>query len=152
MEFVPNHCQEVLWLDRKNYGNTAHARIGETCEEVHARLLSSMLGIFVLSKSSPGCLKCSLYGHKINQVPEGQMMQMMKTFMKQGGASMLREAVTEDFVTGTVLEWMRPYLTDGKACEGTGLLFFVHERMIVRLPSTHTSSVAKERQIWMDTA
>jgi len=35
----------------------------------------------------------------------GQMMQMMKTFMKQGGASMLREAVTEDFVTGTVLEW-----------------------------------------------
>lgn len=120
------HYQEVLWLDRKNYVNTAHARIGETCEEVHARLLSSMLGIFVLSKSSPGCLKCSLYGHKINQVPEGQMMQMMKTFMKQGGASMLREAVTEDFVTGTVLEWTRPYLTQGSDSKHAKVLDFFH--------------------------
>lgn len=54
------------------------------------------------------------------------MMQMMKTFMKQGGASMLREAVTEDFVTGTVLEWTRPYLTQGSDSKHAKVLDFFH--------------------------
>jgi len=35
----------------------------------------------------------------------GQMMAMMKTFMKEGGPAMFREDVTSDFVTGTALEW-----------------------------------------------
>jgi len=38
------------------------------------------------------------------------MMQMMQTFLQEGGEVMFREQVTSDFVTGTVLEWMRPYL------------------------------------------
>eukprot|EP00438_Fugacium_kawagutii_P005112 Skav212223 [mRNA] locus=scaffold862:168305:171910:- [translate_table: standard] len=41
-------------------------------------------------------------------LPWGQMMEMMKTFMREGGPAMFREEVTADFVTGTAVEWTLP--------------------------------------------
>ncbi|CAK9042399.1 unnamed protein product [Durusdinium trenchii] len=35
----------------------------------------------------------------------GYMMEMMKNFLQNGGTAMFREAVTTDFVTGSVIEW-----------------------------------------------
>ena len=39
---------------------------------------------------------------------EGYMMEMMKNFLQNGGTAMFREAVTTDFATGSVIEWMGP--------------------------------------------
>lgn len=60
---------------------------------------------------------------------------------------MFREQVTSDFVTGTVLEWMRPYLItiERKAHEDK-------QNSLIWVDWLGRSCVAKERQIWMDKA
>ena len=71
------------------------------------------------------------------------MMNVMKQFMNTEGPgeTTFRQEVSPDFVTGTVVEWTLPWAMHLKHFERDATS---------QMGLVHLSSLAKEREIWMD--
>ena len=85
-----------------------HFEAGKTCNIVQGLIMTNQ-HLFASQKNGSTAGTLALLTLDLCCLIKAQMMQMMQTFLQEGSETMFREQVTSDFVTGTVLEWTRPY-------------------------------------------